>query len=192
MLLMNIDIVIVNWNSGKLLYECVDSIITNGGYSVSKIIVVDNKSTDNSFELIKEFTSVKFIQAKKNLGFGRACNLGAKHSDSEFILFLNPDTRIYPDTLQKVLTFMLSKENSKVGICGVQLHNESGEIARSNSRFPSFKGILSHSMGLSKVFPILGNKMTEWDHLSTKKVDQVIGAFFFEKGQILRRLENYL
>ena len=176
---MCVDVVIVNWNAGHLLYECVESIIRHGGTSVSKIIVVDNNSSDNSVGFIKDFPQVNLIEAQENLGFGKACNLGAGHSESDFILFLNPDARIYPDTLEKVLEFMKAEENSKVGLCGVQLFNEDGVIARSSSRFPSVSGILSHSMGLSKILPILGSNMSEWDHLSTKTVDQIIGAFFF-------------
>jgi len=188
---MCVDVVIVNWNAGHLLYECVESIIRHGGTSVSKIIVVDNNSSDNFAGFIKDFPQVNLIRAKENLGFGKACNLGAGHSESDFILFLNPDARIYPDTLEKVLEFMKAEENSKVGLCGVQLFNEDGVIARSSSRFPSVSGILSHSMGLSKILPILGSNMIEWDHLSTKTVDQIIGAFFFVRQSIFQELKGF-
>lgn len=188
---MCVDVVIVNWNAGHLLYECVESIIRHGGTSVSKIIVVDNNSSDNSVGFIKDFPQVNLIEAQENLGFGKACNLGAGHSESDFILFLNPDARIYPDTLEKVLEFMKAEENSKVGLCGVQLFNEDGVIARSSSRFPSVSGILSHSMGLSKILPILGSNMIEWDHLSTKTVDQIIGAFFFVRQSIFQELKGF-
>ena len=188
---MCVDVVIVNWNAGRLLYECVESVIYHGGTSVSKIIVVDNNSSDNSIESIKHFSQVNLIEVQENLGFGKACNLGAGHSESDFILFLNPDARIYADTLEKVLAFMETEENSKVGICGVQLHNENGDVARSSSRFPSLKGILSHSIGLSKIFPFLGSAMSEWDHLNTKTVDQVIGAFFFVRQSIFQELKGF-
>ena len=188
---MCVEVVIVNWNTGNLLYECVESIIRHGGASVSKIIVVDNNSSDNSAGFIKNFPQVNLIQAQQNLGFSKACNLGASHCESNFMLFLNPDTRIYPDTLEKVLEFMRAEENSKVGLCGVQLFNEDGVIARSNSRFPSVSGILSHSMGLSKIFPVLGDSMYEWDHCSTKTVDQIIGAFFFVRHHIFKELNGF-
>jgi hypothetical protein len=131
------------------------------------------------------------IQSHKNLGFSKACNLGASHCKSEFILFLNPDTRIYPDTLKNVLSFMRDEENAKVGLCGVQLFNEEGKIARSSSRFPSLSGILSQSIGLNKIFPSLGDPMYEWDHCSTKTVDQIIGAFFFVRHNIFKELKGF-
>ena len=152
---MCVDVVIVNWNAGHLLYECVESIISHGGTFVSRIIVVDNNSSDNSVEFVKDLSQVDLIEAQENLGFGKACNLGARYSASEFILFLNPDARIYSDTLKNVLAFMKTEENLKVGVCGVQLDDENGEIARSSSRFPSVLGILSHSIGLSKILPVL-------------------------------------
>jgi GT2 family glycosyltransferase len=134
---------------------------------------------------------VNLIQAHKNLGFGKACNIGASYCNSDFILFLNPDARIYPDTLKNVLIFMSAKENSNIGICGVQLENESGEIARSSSRFPTITGLLSHCTGLSKLFPSLGCPMSEWDHSATKIVDQVIGAFFLVRQHIFVELNGF-
>ena len=188
---MYIEVVIVNWNTGRLLQECVESIICYGVGSVSKIIVVDNDSSDNSEAFIENLPEVNLIKSSKNLGFSKACNLGASHCESEFILFLNPDTRIYPDTFRNVLGFMQDKKNAEVGLCGVQLFNEQGKIARSSSRFPSLSGILSHSIGLNRIFPALGDPMYEWDHGSTKTVDQIIGAFFFVRHNIFKELKGF-
>ena len=188
---MSIDVVIVNWNSGKLLFDCIESIIEHGKPHLSKVFIVDNGSSDDSVKFLQNLPEFNLIQANENLGFSKACNLGADQSESDFILFLNPDARIYADTLGKVLAFMETEENSKVGICGVQLHNENGDVARSSSRFPSLKGILSHSIGLSKIFPFLGSAMSEWDHLNTKTVDQVIGAFFFVRQSIFQELKGF-
>ena len=188
---MQIDIVIVNWNAGNFLQECVDSVIRYGDSLVSKIIIVDNNSSDNSIAFIDSLPEVDLIQAQENLGFGKACNLGARHCDSEFVLFLNPDARIYLHTLKNILGFMGDTRSSNVGICGVQLENENGEIARSNSRFPSATGLLSHSVGLSKLIPILGAPMSEWDHSDTKCVDQVIGAFFLVRRHLFDSLDGF-
>ena len=89
---MCIDIVIVNWNAGLLVKECIDSIIKYKGALVSKIVVVDNNSSDDSSNFLDNYTEVNLIRASENLGFSKACNLGASYCDAEFILFLNPDT----------------------------------------------------------------------------------------------------
>ena len=67
---MQVDVVIVNWNAGKLLYECIDSIIQYGKPHVSKILVVDNNSSDESTLFIETLPQVNLIQAHENLGFG--------------------------------------------------------------------------------------------------------------------------
>jgi len=186
-----IDIVIVNWNGGHYLQECVESVVKFSNDLVNKIVVVDNASTDNSLLMLNKFDDLELVVNSKNLGFAAASNIGSKIGRSEYILFLNPDARIYLDTLKIVLAFMQSKENSNVGICGVQLYNENGEIARSSSRHPSVKGILSRSIGLNKVFPSLGDPMSEWDHLNTKVVDQIIGAFFFVRRHVFQELNGF-
>ncbi len=188
---MSIDIVIVNWNAGKLLSDCIESINVYGKPFVSRVVVVDNCSSDDSVNFLIRSNDVDLIQLEENIGFGRACNLGAKHCKSKYILFLNPDARLYKDTLEIVLNFMNDIENSNVGICGVQLEDGDGNIARSNSRFPSLKGLLSHAIGLTKLIPHLGDPMSEWDHSSTQKVDQIMGAFFFVRNNLYNKLSGF-
>jgi GT2 family glycosyltransferase len=187
---MSVDIVIVNWNSGELLKECVDSVLMYGGSCVCSIVVVDNDSSDGSENFLEDQLSVKLIRARTNLGFGKACNLGATHCNSEFILFLNPDARIFDDTLSKVRSFMVDKDNTNIGICGVKLYDEYGDIARSCSRAPTGKAYFSKALGLTKIVPSLGTAMSEWNHLETRIVDQVIGAFFFREAQFISQIKR--
>ena len=85
----------------------------------------------------------------------------------------------------------LKKKNVGIGICGVQLENEFGEISRSSSRFPSVSRLSSHAIGLNRIFPSLGTNIKEWDHSSTKVVDQVIGAFFFVRRNLFKKLNGF-
>jgi len=188
---MSIDIVIVNWNAGLLLKECVESIIRFKGLHLIDIVVVDNNSTDGSERFLDTETEVTLIRAEENLGFAKACNLGASYCKGEFILFLNPDAQLREGTLSKVQSFMNHKENFKVGICGVQLYDKDDQVARSCSRTPTAIAYLSHSIGLTKIFPSLGNAMREWDHSYTRIVDQVIGAFFFVRRNLYESLKGF-
>ena len=188
---MKVDIVVVNWNSGSLLRDCLESVIQHGAAVVNKIVVVDNGSSDGSLEFLLDLPGITVIEAHVNLGFGRACNLGAKICESDFVLFLNPDARIYDHTLDHVVNYMVDKDNRQVGICGVQLENESGEIARSSSRFPTAARLFSQSIGLNKFFPRLGMPMNEWDHSCSRSVDQVIGAFFFVRRSLFDMLVGF-
>jgi GT2 family glycosyltransferase len=186
-----IDVVIVNWNAGDQVLECVSSISQGGDKDLARIIVVDNGSTDGSGKLLLHLTDVQLIEAGRNLGFGKACNLGARHGNAKYILFLNPDAAVYPASLQKVLDYMERPDNQEVGVCGVQLKDEHGEISRSCTRFPTVKGLLAHTVGLDHFIPKLGHFMREWDHATDRSVDHVIGAFYLIRREIFDQLQGF-
>jgi GT2 family glycosyltransferase len=186
-----LDIIIVNWNAGPQLTTCVDSITQFGGDLADKIIVVDNGSVDGSETSVEGVPNVTLIQTGENLGFGRACNLGAKSADSEYLLFLNPDAALFEGTLTKVVNLMQEPANQAVGICGVQLIEDNGQVSRSCARFPSVTGFLAHAVGLDRVFPRLGHFMAEWDHLADRQVDHVMGAFFVVRRGLFEQLQGF-
>jgi GT2 family glycosyltransferase len=186
-----LSIVIVNWNAGNLLLDCVKSINLYGNQSVAQIIVVDNSSSDGSEDLVDRLPLVTLIRSKSNLGFGKACNLGAQSGKSEYLLFLNPDAALLPDTLNTALAFMQNPINKKVGICGVQLKDESGHVARSCARFPRPLGFAAHALGVLRLMPQWGHAMTDWPHDRTRDVDQVIGAFFLVRRALFEQLSGF-
>lgn len=185
------DIIVVNWNSGSQLRACIDSISQHGVGLVGKIIVVDNGSVDGSDVGVEILPNVTLIRTGANLGFGKACNLGAQQAGSDYLLFLNPDAALYAETLPKALAYMQEPAHANVGICGVQLIDESGHIARSCTRFPSSIGFAAHAIGLDRVFPRLGHFMAEWDHTQTRHVDHVIGAFFLVRRAVFESLSGF-
>lgn len=188
---MRADVVIVNWNAGAQLFECVDSVIRYGQPFVNRIIVVDNGSSDGSESAVENLPNVTLIRAGANLGFGKACNMGAAHANAEFLLFLNPDARLFADSLAEVFGFIQKPENAKVGICGVQLVDEAGHVARSCARFPSVSGFVAHAVGVDRIFPALGHFMSEWDHITTRQVDQVMGACFLLRRCVFEATEGF-
>ena len=183
-----IDVIIVNWNAGVQLRRCVESIDSQ---IVSRIVVVDNGSKDNSMAFVKHLSQVEIINAKENLGFGKACNLGANNLNGDYLLFLNPDAAVFPGTLEKAFSFMQEPANSRVGICGVQLRDELGHIARSCARFPNPLRFSAHAVGLDRIFPRLGHFMNEWTHDTTQPVDHVIGAFYFVRRKLFDSLGGF-
>lgn len=186
-----LSIITVNWNAGHQLLDCINSIQKFGAPYVTQTIVVDNGSTDGSEKTIQDMLGVKVIFSGENLGFGKACNLGAQHAESEYLLFLNPDAALYSDSLPNALAFMQDPANVKVGICGVQLLDESGRLSRSCARFPSAFGFMAHALGLDRLFPRLSPAMAEWDHAQTREVDQVIGAFFLVRREVFDALGGF-
>lgn len=188
-----IDIVIVNWNSGTQLKECIDSLLTHGMKDVLRIIVVDNGSIDGSVDSVEKLSRVEIIFTGENLGFGAACNIGAKAGTAPYILFLNPDTRIESNSLSVPLSFMEKDRNSKVGVCGIQLVDEQGVISRSCAYSPTFGRLVSSAIGMDKFpgFKSTGIAMSTWNHLNSQQVDQVIGAFYFIRRDLFEACEGF-
>lgn len=189
-----VDIVIVNWNSGNQLRECIASIAQNAIKYASDVIVVDNASTDDSLAGLAEMKlPLHLICNVENRGFAAACNQGASCGNAPFVLFLNPDARLEANSLTTPLAFLSEPEQAKVGICGIQLRDEFGQVARSCSRLPSARILLSQSLGLSQLLPrrFPSQFMSEWDHSATRTVDQVIGAFFLMRRIVFERLRGF-
>jgi N-acetylglucosaminyl-diphospho-decaprenol L-rhamnosyltransferase len=191
-----IDIIIVNWNAGGQIQECLVSLAqaTQRGYSLGQLIVVDNASSDGSANgLSCPGLPLTVIQNRSNRGFAAACNQGAAGSTADYLLFLNPDTKIFADTLAKSVECMTKPENSDVGILGVQLLERGGEISRSCSRFPTTKSFISKMLGLNRLFPrwFPDQFYLEWDHLHSRQVEQVMGAYFFVREFVFKQVGGF-
>lgn len=187
----SVTIVIVNWNSGRQLRDCVASIQKFGCPWVHRVVVVDNGSADGSERGAEDQPGVALIRAGDNFGFAAACNLGARSADGDYLLFLNPDAALYEGTIPAVVGFMDSPANSTVGICGVKLIDEVGHVARSCARFPSVSSMAFHAIGVDRVQPRLGYFMAEWDHQQSRAVDHVIGAFFLVRTSLFCKLGGF-
>src|SRR5689334_10623601 len=108
---VELAIIIVNYNTSKLLENCLRSVFKaahpKGGLEV---IVVDNASNDDSLSMVeKNFSQVKVLKNKTNLGFAKANNLGASLSNAKYLLFLNSDTVIKRYSLVKPLKFIKNR-----------------------------------------------------------------------------------
>jgi len=177
-----LDIVIVNWNSGPLLAACLDSIQASpDARLVRGIFVVDNNSRDGSWDVsCSGPVPVHLLCNSTNRGFAAACNQGANAGEAEFVLFLNPDSELLPGSLSTPLETLQSPDAEGIGVCGIQLLDERGKVARSCSRLPTWRSMAAMALRLSGVskrwFP--PHFLKEWDHAETRVVDQVIGAFF--------------
>lgn len=191
-----IDIVIVNWNSGEQLLSCLTSISKTVAalQIISRVVVVDNASSDNSTQGIELVNlPITLIANRSNCGFAFACNQGAAFSTSKYLLFLNPDTELQSDTLSNAIGFMGDPQNRGVGIMGAQLLNESGNVSVTCSRFPTVGRFIYKIVGLDRLFPkfFKSHFMTDWDHMRCREVDQVMGAFFLIRRELFETLRGF-
>src|SRR3989344_2278413 len=113
--MLDLSIIIVNYNTKEFLKRCINSIIENVKGVSYEIIIVDNASSDGSpseiSRLRQDFggqANIKAILNKENVGFSKANNIGIKASDknSKYVLFLNPDTVVQNQTIEQMLKFM--------------------------------------------------------------------------------------
>ncbi|MEN6372771.1 MAG: glycosyltransferase family 2 protein [Armatimonadota bacterium] len=117
---MDISVIIVNHNTKQHVIDCIASLEKTVPPRPYEIIVVDNASSDGSAEAICErFPSVKVIKCSKNLGFGRANNLGAKEAQGEFLFILNSDTLVCPNAVERLASALES--NPKAGIASPRI-----------------------------------------------------------------------
>lgn len=185
-----VDIVIVNWNSGDYLEKCINSIFgPNNKTCVNIVFIIDNDSKDSSLNSIKLNDKIQFIQNKENFGFARASNQGFKLSKAPYILLLNPDTQLLESTLEDCIAFM--EKNQDIDILGCCLLNDKGEVTPSCARFPTAARLLVDSTGLSKILPSIFKPailMTDWDHKTSRFVDQVMGAFMFMRQSVFEKI----
>ena len=185
-----IDIIIINWNSNGHLMKCINSIFfTLNKNFIDTVFVIDNDSKDNSLKGIMLHDKITLIRNKENLGFAKACNQGFKLSTAPYVLLLNPDTQLLDTTLQDCTAFM--EANPEIDILGCRLLNDAGETSPSCARFPTPTSMFIDCVGLSKIFPFFFKPailMSDWDHKTSRYVDQVMGAFMFMRHSVFEKV----
>jgi GT2 family glycosyltransferase len=119
--------IIVTYNSAKTVHAALDTLrrAHNDGL-LSKVIVVDNVSADGTADLVtRDHPWVTLLRSPSNLGYGRGLNLGLRHVDTPYVLFMNPDSELPPEALVKLVTFMESHPNA--GMCAPAMLFGDGE-----------------------------------------------------------------
>lgn len=166
---MDVSIIIVNYNTCILLKQCIESVIQQTKDISYEIIVVDNASLDASCEMLKvNFSIVKLIKSKVNLGFGKANNLGIEHSSGKYLFFLNSDTILLNNAVK--LFFDFSEKNLiNLGAVGAVLKDIEGDNIHSYGEFIKISTELK--MMLYKYMKFLGVK-SESKYLYPCSVDE--------------------
>ena len=140
--IVEVSIIIVNFNTKQMTKECIDSIFKFTKGISYEVIVVDNNSTDGIKEFLELDDRIIYVYNSSNLGFGRANNVGAGYAKGEVLFFLNTDTLIIDNVIYDMFCFL--KQNLKVAICGTNLVNKELAPTLSFERFfPSIKYLLN-------------------------------------------------
>jgi len=144
---MSVTAVIVNYNAGETLQQCVNALLESK--VDTQVIIVDNASSDGSAEALHNLygqeQGVEFLFNPVNLGFAPAVNAGARRSDSEWVLILNPDCILEPETLDRLISAL--ENDTGAGLAGPAVCDEHGQIQRATlRRFPGpWKSLMTAS-----------------------------------------------
>ena len=130
---MLLSVIIVNYNVKYFLEQSLYSVQKACAGIDAEIIVADNNSTDGSRAYLEDnFSTVKFIWNSDNIGFAKANNLALAKAAGEFILFLNPDTLLAEDSIEKCIHFF--KTTEKAGAIGIHMVDGSGNFLKESKR----------------------------------------------------------
>lgn len=186
-----LSVILVNYNSGNFLVSCLKSLTSNEKDLDLDIWVVDNASNDDSvLQAKKIFPNINYLINTENIGFTKANNQALKEVKSEYILLLNPDTKVLPGTLNYMVKFM--QDNPKVGVatCKVELAN--GLLDWGSHRgFPTpIAAFFYYFLGDDKFY-----HLSDRDLKKNHEVDGITGAFFLTRKSVLDKVglfdENY-
>ncbi len=196
-----LSIIILNYNTKDITLDAIGSVeknylkeVASGEY---EMIVTDNASTDGSFAAFREYKKTSKIKTFHvvdnggNIGFSAGNNKGVPYATGKFVLFLNPDTIVYPKTLTRMIHFM--EKHPHVGAASCKLINKDGELDFNCHRgFPTPWNSFCYFSGLGRLFPhskLFAGYTQGWKDLrTTHEVDAVEGAFMMMPYEVGKKV----
>lgn len=190
---MNLSIITVSWNVKDKLRECIASVFEHRGNLEIEYCVVDNASRDGTVEMLaREFPQVRVIANTENKGFARANNQAISVSIGEFVLLLNPDMRVLPETLPRMVAWM--RAHPRVGVASAKLLDEQGHLNTEAlpRRFPGFFDQAAIMLKVPHLFAGILDRYLwrDFDAEKEQKVDSVRGSFFMIRREVLEKLKG--
>ena len=190
---LDLSVVIPSYNTRELMEQALRTVqeASGGGLGV-EIIVVDNASHDGSPEMVAEsFPDVELIVNEANLGFAAACNQAFRRVRGRYILLLNSDTIVRPDTLRRLVEFL--DQHPEAGAAGCKILNPDGTLQLESRRgFPTPAGALYKLAGLSRLFPQsrrFGHyNLTYLDPEQVSEVDALSGSCMMVRRDVLEQV----
>lgn len=186
---MDISIIIVNYNTKQVTLNCINSIIKYTQGVSYEIILVDNHSTDGSYELFVNDERIKYIYNDSNVGFGQANNTGYQFAHGDFIFLLNSDTLLLNNAIKLFYDKMQSLP-LEIGCIGTMLVDAKGNESLSYGKFPTAYSSFYH-LALCEIFKFdiqyyryfnYKEKTVDWF-----EVEYVTGADLFIRRNVIEK-----
>ena len=189
---MQLSVIILNYNVRYFLEQCVLSVQKALEHLDAEIIVVDNHSSDDSCNMMKQlFPHIKLIENNENVGFPKGNNIAVAEAKGEYICILNPDTVVAEDTFSKILNTKNWQLNT--GIIGCKLIDGTGNFLPESKRgVPAPWVAFTKIFGLYKLSNVFGKYYAQ--HLTENQsgnVDILVGAFMILKRDLYLQVGGF-
>lgn len=183
---MELSVVILNYNVSAFLELCLQSVMAATTQIKAEIIVVDNCSTDDSCNMVRQkYPQVKLIENKENVGFSKGNNIGVKSAKGEYVCILNPDTMVPEDVFEQLLNF--SKQQENLGIVGCKLIDGTGcFLSESKRQIPTTMVAFKKLLGWSKDY-----YTSYLNPQDIGKADIMVGAFMLIKRYLYNQFHGF-
>jgi GT2 family glycosyltransferase len=179
-----ISIIIVSWNTSRLLENCLASIVINPPTVPFETWVVDNASTDDTPRMVREkFPQVYLIENRENVGFARANNQAIRRCSGNYVLLLNPDTLVEAGALQALTDFL--DRLPEAGAAGPRILNPDGSLQISSHPRPTIPRELWRMFHLDIFLPYAEYPPAKWETNSSQEVDVLMGACLLLRKKVL-------
>jgi N-acetylglucosaminyl-diphospho-decaprenol L-rhamnosyltransferase len=183
------DVIVVSYNSRDELRECIEPLTRDSSLHV---IVVDNASSDDSLGSVRDLPA-ELVALDENGGFAHGCNEGWRRGGAPYVLFLNPDARIEPAGLARLVEVL--EGNERAGLVAPRLVNDHGGLEYSQRRFPRLRSTYSRALFLHRLFP-----MSSWSDEVVRNPERyeepgstewVAGACVLVRRDVLERIDGW-
>lgn len=194
---LDLSIIIVSFNTREILTDCIKSVIKHTKDINYEIIVVENDSKDGSIEKIKElekqYPQVKLVEAKANIGFGSANNLGAKTTQGEYLLLLNSDTLVYDNAIKESLDAV--KNIPQCGTFSCKLLNADKSVQASGGSFPTLGNVFAWQFFIDDL-PVVGKLIPSFhpqlsSYNRNQELDWITGAFMIIPKKVFDKVGGF-
>lgn len=186
---MRLSAIIVNKGGERFIKECLDSIYKNTRTDF-ETIVIDNSSQHTLKETVRDYKRIRLIENEHNMGLARSLNQGIRLTQSEYVLVMNPDTRIIGNSVDSMVEFM--EDNGKCGVCGPKQTSPEGRLQYSARTFYTVLIILLRRTPLGRVFPnssiLKKHLMVDYDHNSVFEADWLQGSCLMIRRKALEEV----
>lgn len=192
---MKLSIVIPTYNAHEWIQGCIDSIRLHRPAADYEIVVVDDRSTDDTIAIVRQrFPDVRVLANDKNVGFGKTVNVGLRASSGEYILVLNNDTWMHAGALDALIGYL--DAHGDVGIVGPKVLSGDGSLQQQCRRkIPTPTAALLYFSGVARMFPnnpkVAGYLMTAAAEDETLEVDSVSGACLLVRRAVVEAIHGF-